>query len=325
MRAVTRIKGMTQPPHELPTDLETAHQLIAELLETVRTQGRFIEKLQHQLEQLLRRIYGRKSEKLDPNQLLLFARELLEAAGDDPAATGEPIPAPPQKTVPAAEPSPPKKPGHCRKPLPKHLPRRREVHDVPAELPPCPDCGALRVCIGEEIREQLEREGNVVIAARLPEPIEKGLPGPGLLAQVIGSKYADHLPLHRQEGIFRRHGVELPRSTTCDWMAVCAGLLEPIVKQMHREILQSRVIQTDDTPVTVLDKVKGRYQGRLWIYLGDRDHPQVVFDFTIDRSGAGPEWMLEGYQGYLQADAFSAYDRLYTASTRPRQLCRWAR
>lgn len=156
MRAVTRIKGMTQPPHELPTDLETAHQLIAELLETVRTQGRFIEQLQHQLEQLLRRIYGRKSEKLDPIQLLLFARELLEAAGDDPAATGEPIPAPPQKTVPAAEPAPPKKPGHCRKPLPKHLPRRREVHDVPAELPPCPDCGALRVCIGEEIREQLE-------------------------------------------------------------------------------------------------------------------------------------------------------------------------
>src|SRR5271157_4148894 len=110
MRAVTRIKGMTQPPHELPTDLETAHQLIAELLETVRTQGRFIDKLQHQLEQLLRRIYGRKSEKLDPNQLLLFARELLEAAGDDPAATGEPTPAPPQETVPAAEPAPPKKP-----------------------------------------------------------------------------------------------------------------------------------------------------------------------------------------------------------------------
>ena len=123
------------------------------------------------------------------------------------------------------------------------------------------------------------------------------------------------MPLHRQEGIFRRHGVELPRSTTCDWMAVCAGLLEPIVKQMHRQILQSRVIQTDDTPVTVLDKVKGRYQGRLWIYLGDRDHPQVVFDFTIDRSGAGPERMLEGYQGYLQADAFSAYDRLYTDGT----------
>ena len=216
-----------------------------------------------------------------------------------------------------------------------HWPRRREVHDVPAELVPCPDCGALRVCIGEEVREQLEYvpacmmviqhvrpkyackacEGNVVIAERLPEPIEKGLPGPGLLAQVIVSKYADHLPLNRQEGILRRHGVELPRSTTCDWMAVCAGLLEPIVKQMHRQILQSRVIQTDDTPVTVLDKVKGRYQGRLWIYLGDRDHPQVVFDFTTDRSGAGPERMLKGYQGYLQADANSAYDRLYADGT----------
>ena len=158
-------------------------------------------------------------------------------------------------------------------------------------------------------------EGKVVIAERLPEPIEKGLPGPGLLAQVIVSKYADHLPLNRQEGFLRRHGVELPRSTTCDWMAVCAGLLEPIVKQMHREILQSRVIQTDDTPVTVLDKVKGRYQGRLWIYLGDRDHPQVVFDFTTDRSGAGPERMLKGYQGYLQADAYSAYDRLYADGT----------
>jgi transposase len=98
-------------------------------------------------------------------------------------------------------------------------------------------------------------------------------------------------------------------------MAVCAGLLEPIVKQMHRQILQSRVSQTDDTPVTVLDKVKGRYQGRLWIHLGDRDHPHVVFDFTTDRSGAGPERMLKGYQGYLQADAYSAYDRLYAGGT----------
>jgi transposase len=326
---------MTQTPQELPTDLVTAQKLIVELLDTLRSQGRFIEKLQHQLEQLLRRIYGRKSEKLDPNQLLLFATVLLEAAGGDPAATGEPTPAPPQEAQPAAEPASPKKPGHGRKPLPKHLPRRREVHDVPAEVLPCPDCGALRVCIGEEIREQLEYvpasmvviehvrpkyackacEGNVVIGDRFPEPIEKGLPGPGLLAQVIVSKYVDHLPLHRQEGIFRRHGVELPRSTTCDWMAVCAGLLEPIVKEMHREILKSRVIQTDDTPVTVLGKVKGRYQGRFWIHLGDRDHPHVVFDFTPDRSAAGPERMFKGYQGYLQADAYSAYDRLYADGT----------
>src|SRR5271166_2816450 len=134
MRAVTRINGMTQPPHELPTDLETAHQLIAELLETVRTQGRFIEKLQHQLEQLLRRLYGRKSEKLDPNQLLLFAREILEATKAEPETTPEPEPA-----VPAAA-KPPAK-GHGRKPLPANLPRRRVVHDVPLEERLCPDCG----------------------------------------------------------------------------------------------------------------------------------------------------------------------------------------
>ena len=126
------------------------------------------------------------------------------------------------------------------------------------------------------------------------------------------SKYADHLPLYRQEGIFRRHGVELPRQTTCDWMAVCADLLEPIWKAMHRLILESKVIQTDDTPVTVLDPVLGRFLGRLWVYLGDRDHPYVVYHFTENRSGDGPQEMLKGYEGYLQADAYSGYDALFT-------------
>ncbi|HWT83025.1 MAG TPA: IS66 family transposase, partial [Candidatus Methylomirabilis sp.] len=134
-----------------------------------------------------------------------------------------------------------------------------------------------------------------------------------LLAQVAVSKYADHLPLYRQEGIFRRHGVELPRQTTCDWMAVCADLLKPIWKAMHRLVLQSRVIPTDDTTVTVLDPVLGRFVGRLWVYLGDRDHPYVVYHFTEDRSGDGPEEMLAGYQGYLQADAYSGYDGLFVA------------
>ena len=157
-------------------------------------------------------------------------------------------------------------------------------------------------------------QANVVIAQRLPEPIEKGLPGSGLLAHVIVSKYSDHLPLYRQEGIFRRHGVELSRQTMCDWMAISAELLEPIVKEMHREILKSRVIQTDDTTVPVLDRSLGKTRtGRLWDYLGDRDHPHVVYDYTPDRSAEGPLRMLEGYEGYLQADAYSAYDSLYAS------------
>ena len=156
MRAVTRIKGMTEPPHELPTDLETAHQLIAELLDTVRSSRPLHREAPTSARATLATDLRPQVGEARPQRALALCWRLLETAGDDPAATGEPTPAPPQETAPAAEPAPPKKPGHGRKPLPKHLPRRREVHDVPTELLPCPDCGALRVCIGEEVREQLE-------------------------------------------------------------------------------------------------------------------------------------------------------------------------
>jgi transposase len=244
----------------LPDDIESAHRLIRELLATLRQQAHLNEKLQHQLEQLLRRLYGRKSERLDPNQLLLFAQEIVEAAGPEPTPGLEPAPepAPPAPARPPAQ-------GHGRKPLPMSLPRRRVVHDVPPEERLCPDCGLQRACFGEEVREQLEYvpasmivieharpkyackgcEAHVVIAQRLPEPIEKGLPGPGLLAHVAVSKYADHLPLYRQEGIFKRSGVELSRSTMCDWMAAAADLLAPIVKAMLARVLLSEVVQTD--------------------------------------------------------------------------------
>jgi transposase len=322
---------MTTACDELPTDLETCHQLIRELLETVRQQSFLNEKLQHQLERLLRRIYGPKAERIDPNQLLLFARELLEAGGEPPPtepADPSDEPAPPETTTAA---SPPKK-GHGRKPLPGHLRRQPIVHDLPEDQKTCPECGGQRCRIGEEIHEQLEYipasvfvvqhirpkyactacRGNVVIAERLPEPIEKGRPGPGLLAYVITSKYGDHLPLYRLEGIFRRQGLELSRKTMCDWMAISAELLEPIYKRMHQLVLQSKVIGTDDTTVPVLDPTLGKTRtGRLWLYRGDDAHLYLVFDDTPDRSAEGPERMLKGYEGYLQADAYSAYDRLF--------------
>ena len=309
----------------LPDDIETAHQLIRELLATLRQQTHLNATLQHQLEQLLRRIYGRKSEKLDPNQLLLFARELLEAT--ESQTTPEPTPAP-------AAPSPANRPtkGHGRKPLPASLPRKPVVHDVTPEQRLCPDCGGDRTRIGEEIREQLEYvpaslivlphirpkdacescQANVVIAERLPEPIEKGLPGPGLLAHVAVSKYADHLPLYRQEGIFKRFGVDLSRSTMCDWMAAAAGLLAPVVKAMLKRVLRSDVVQTDDTPVKVQDHDgKGIKTGRLWNYHGDHNHRYTVDDYKPDRSRDGPERVLKGFEGYLQADAYPVYDALF--------------
>src|SRR3954453_23164835 len=119
----------------LPDDIEAAHRLIRELLATLRQQAHLNANLQHQLEQLLRRLYGKKSEKLDPNQLLLFAREILEAGG--PETTPEPETTP----TPAPAPASPRTPGHGRKPLPAGLPRRRVVHDVSVERRLCPDCG----------------------------------------------------------------------------------------------------------------------------------------------------------------------------------------
>ncbi|RUL81041.1 IS66 family transposase, partial [Tautonia sociabilis] len=305
----------------LPDDLATAHRQIREQAETLRQQAHLIGRLQHQLEQLLRQRYGRKGEAVDPGQLTLFAPDAVEVAE---AAPGPPPATPPEKA--------PGRPAG-RKPLPRSLPRRRVVHDVAPEHRACPECGAERQRIGEESRQQLEYvpaslvvvehirpkyacrscAAHVVVAPRLPEPIERGLPGTGLLAHVITSKFADHLPLYRLEGIFGRHGVELPRSTMCDWMADCAGLLEPIARAMARRVLGSKVVGVDDTPVTVQDHGgKGKKTGRLWAYLGDRDNPFVVYDYTPDRSRDGPERFLAGYRaGYLQSDAYAAYDGLH--------------
>ena len=312
----------------LPDDLETAHQLIRELLETLGQQIHLNEKLQHQLEQLLRQRYGKKGERIDPAQLLLFAQEILAQAKAAPTPVATSDAEPESKPKPSAS----NKDGHGRKPLPASLPRKPIVHDVPLEQRVCPDCGVERTCIGREVREQLEYvpasiivlehirpkyacrtcEGNVVIAERLPEPIEKGLPGPGLMAHVAVSKYADHQPLYRQEGIYKRLGVDLSRSTMCDWMAVAAELLEPIVKLMLSRILTSKVVQNDDTTVPVQDHVgKGIKTGRLWVSVGDHYNHYVVYCYTPDHSATGPQEIFQDFKGYLQADACSVYDRLY--------------
>jgi transposase len=155
--------------------------------------------------------------------------------------------------------------------------------------------------------------GPAILAAVRPAmPIRKGLPGPGLLAQVIVSKYCDHLPLYRQESISTRQGVLLPRSTTCDWMAACAELLRPLYELMVSTVLLSRWLHTDDTTVKNLGHDPGTTdKAHLWIYWGDRDHPLNVFDFTVNRKRDGPQQFLKQYRGYLQADAFSGYDGLY--------------
>ncbi len=249
---------------------------------------------------------------------------------------------PPEAATPA-EPPPSTAPtangttssGHGRRRLPDSLPRQRVVHELSHAERACPDCGHERTRIREEVSEQLDYqpaalfvtqhvrgvyacphcEGQVATAAKPEQPIDKGLPGPGLLAQIITSKYGDHLPLHRLERIFARHGLELARSTTCGWMAACAERLGPLVEWMRAEVLQSHVLHTDDTVLPVLDKSREQTrQGRLWVYLGDRDHPYVVFDYTPNHARDGPARVLADYHGYLQADAFSGYDGIYLGS-----------
>jgi hypothetical protein len=133
-----------------------------------------------------------------------------------------------------------------------------------------------------------------------------------VLAQVIVSKYADHLPLHRQEKIFERHGVEISRKTMGGWVAQCGDLLETLYWVGKKVLFQSKVIGTDDTGVKVLDpSLNFARTGRIWPYVGDAAHPVVIYDYTATRGRDGPVKFLEGYTGYLQADAYAVYDAFF--------------
>lgn len=221
-----------------------------------------------------------------------------------------------------------------RQPLPSHLKRERSEYDLPEADQPCAECHERLRRIGEEVSERLEyipaqvtviEEAcakyacacTVKTAAKPPQPLAKSTASASLLAQVAVSKLADHQPLHRQQKIFARHGVELSRQTMSGWMGSCAELLAPLYECLQQFVLDSKVVQTDDTPVAVLDRSLPKTRtGRIWTYVGDEQHPGVVYDYTPTRKRDGPDQFLEGYQGYLQADAYAGYDHLYTDAER---------
>jgi transposase len=313
---------------QLRQEVELLRAQRQQLLEQQAQHTRTIEQLQHQLQYLLRRLYGRPAEKLDPKQLQLFETLLAQLAPPTPA----PVSAPETRPHPASN-------GHGRRRLPADLPRQKVIHDLPEEQKACPCCGKLRHVIGQEVSEQLDfvpakltviehvrlkyacphceaqaaESGPQITTATKPlSPIEKGLAAPGLLAYVIVSKYGDHLPLHRLEHILERHGIQIARSTLCDWVAQCADVLRPLYDRMVQRVLQSKVIHTDDTPVDVLDQDRTQTRtGRFWVYLGDPDHPFTVFTYTPSRNRDGPQQFLKNWSGYLQADAFGGYDGIY--------------
>jgi len=305
----------TSPPAvELPDDVTALKAIILQQHEAFHQLQHRYEQLEHRLQQLLKARYGPKADRLDPHQLLLFALDMMQEV------------APPPKTAhdgASQEKEPPaKRKGHGRKPLPKELPRQQVVHDLTDEEKKCPCCGQMRVRIGQETSEQLEYEpaklyviehvrptyackkceGNVETASKPAQPIEKGLAGPGLLAQVITNKYGDHLPLYRQEHILGRSGHAIPRSTTCGWLASVARLVKPLYELMVAMVLASKAIHTDDTPVPVLDEKRDRTrEGRVWVYVGEKSHPYTVFDYTSthsrDSSGEVPGDLRGLYPG----------------------------
>jgi len=167
--------------------------------------------------------------------------------------------------------------------------------------------------------------GVLIMTVPMPkQPIPKGLPGPGLLAHIITSKFADHLPLYRQEAIFARQGVEVSRKTMSDWLAVCARLLTPLYELMTQRVLRSRVINNDDTTVPVLAPKTGKTKtGRLWVSVGDCLNRYIVFNYTPDRSRDGPNTFFKSYKGFLQVDAYTGYEELFVGGNIREAAC-WA-
>ena len=231
--------------------------------------------------------------------------------------------------------------------MPDCLERIEIEHDLDDKR--CPACGNERCRIGAEVSEQLEyfpasfkvlkhvrhkyacakcdRDGyhpHIESAKKPARPIDKGLPGPSLLAYVITSKLGDHLPLYRLERIFKRQQVHVARGTMCAWMRCAGELVRPLVELMTERVRKSKVVHTDDTTVPVQSPgAKQCRKGRIWCYLGDEANPYTVYDYTPSRSRDGPAKWLAGFEGYLQADAYGGYDGIYHTQNVTEVAC-WA-
>ena len=282
-------------------------------------------RLEHLVRELRRAIYAKKSEKLHPDQLLLAFEELegALAEADAPAST---TPTPRAKR-PAAQ----RNIGH----LPAHLPRVFDVIEPESTLCPC-GCGEMTK-IGEDRTERLHvvpAKLQVIVTVRpkyacrqceegvtqAPAPahlIEGALPTEGMLAHVLVSKFADHLPLHRQAQIYARSGIELHRSTLAGWVGKASFHLRPVYECLKAELKTSNTLGLDETTVRVLDPGRGKTKtGYLWTMARDErgwsgpDPPGVVYEYAPSRSGKHGEKLLEGFQGTVQVDGYSGHNRL---------------
>ena len=320
----------------LPDDVETLKAMLLAEREAhraeLRDQALRIEQLKQTIAKLRHDRFGQSSERralLEQLELQLFELEEDQAQ----AETRAEIAAPQSVKVQSCERRKP-----ARRPLPEHLPRERIVYPVPSA---CPCCGGALHKLGEDVTETLElvpRQWKVIQHVREKyscrsceqitqppapsHPIARGRAGPGLLAHVLFGKYGLHLPLTRQSTTFAREGVALDVSTLADWVGAAAATLMPLVEAIRAHVLAAERIHADDTTVPVLDTGKTR-TGRLWTYVRDDRPfagpapPAAIYFYSPDRTAVHPEAHLAHWQGLMQADAYSGFNRLYEPSHRP--------
>ena len=313
---------MVEPQSLEGLSADQLREMAARLMTQLRHQGALLEKLTHENALLKRMKFAAQSERFNPEQKSLLEDE-IEA---DLAAVASEIDALQQGHT-AASPQEKKQPK--RLPLPTNLPRREIRHEP--ESSTC-RCGCQMKRIGEDVAEKLDYVPGVFSVERhirgkwacaqcetivqapvAAHVIDKGIPTTGLLAQVLVAKYADHQPLYRQEAIFGRAGLAIPRSTLAQWVGTCGVRLQPLVDALKAQMLQHRVLHADETPVQMLKPGNGKtHRAYLWAYAPGafEDLKAVVYDFCESRAGEHARAFLGDWRGSLTCDDFSGYKAL---------------
>jgi transposase len=337
--------------NSLLTDVAQLQALLVEREATIArlTEQRdayYLENLQLHVHmaRLLKKVYGPRADRVsDPGQLLLDFAGHLDA-----------LPVQSEEESPDVDEPPSSAPRRVRTRGRRdigsmdHLDMIEQTYELTEEQCRCPNCQEQRQKIGTEVSytieylpasfirikhiqckyacrtcEQAGHNPSIELAEKTNgSPIDKGMPGPGLLAYLATAKYADYVPLNRLQNIFARQGFELDRSTMCQWMGGVAELVRPLYDQMAEHVRRSHVLATDDTVMPLQAPGKAK-QARMWIYRGDESEPYNVFDFTESRARAGPAQFLKGFNQVLLADAYGGYDGIVLEGELPRAGC-WA-
>jgi len=304
----------------LPEDPAELGRVTELLVSEVKALSMKVEQLQHQLHGANRHRFGYKSEGMGQLQLFAENEDIAKAAVEI------------EETAPAEPIEPKGKPK--RKPLPDHMDRIEQVLSVGED---CPECGGDLSKLGEDVTEELEyipgrfvvnkiirprmscRRCEAISQAPMPSrPIERGRPGAGLLAHVLVSKYADHLPLYRQSQIYAREGVDLDRSTMADWVDKSTALLELLADVIAKRVEEGAALFADDTPLKMLAPGNKKTKtARIWAYVKDErpwsgtSPPCVWYQFKVDRKGEHPVKHLFGYQGWVHADGYVGFNGVF--------------